>query len=179
MTIARARILLKAPAATRIQWVMRTFFILILLFATTARAEVYKCMVAGKAVYTDRPCNAAAAPAKLPPINTEQPHASDDLVKNHDERQSRALKARDESNAAFLKAQGDKAAREKSVRAAIIDHRVVKGMTATEVESALGRADEKRPDGSWLFLREGLQTTVRFEDGRVSGLSSTSGRQKK
>ena len=150
---------------------MRLTLLALLLLSASAHAEVYKCVVGGKVSYGDRPCDAAAQPATLPPINTMQRKHSDDLVKNYDERLSRDKKARDESNAAFVKSHAEKAAREKAVRAAIIDHRAIKGMTPSEVESALGSADEKLPDGGWRYRREGQRITVNFDAGLVSSVN--------
>lgn len=179
MTIARARILPKAIARTRVQCAMRFLLPALLLLSAPVHAEVYKCVLAGKTSYSDRPCDALAQPATLPPLNTIQRKEGDDLAKNHDERLRRDKQARDQSDAAFLKSHAEKTAREKSVRAAILDHKVIKGMTGSEVESALGWADEKRPDGSWRYRRDGQQITIRFEDGQVSGVSTTSEKKNK
>lgn len=146
-------------------------FLIFLLLSTPARAEIYKCVTAGKTLYSDRPCDAAAQPAALPPLNTIQRKEGDDLAKSYDDRLSREKKARDAADAAFVKDHAEKTARAKSIRTAIIDHRAIKGMTPGEVESALGSADEKLPDGSWRYRREGQRITVNFEAGEVSGVS--------
>ena len=152
---------------------MRTIVLAFLLLSASAHAEIYKCVVAGKTTYSDHPCDAAAQPAVLPPLNTIEPKAGDDLAKSYDERLSRDKKARDQSDAAFLKDHAARNARDKAIRKAIIDHRAVKGMTASEVQSALGSADEILPDGTWRYRRDGQRITVRFEDGEVSGVSTT------
>lgn len=158
---------------------MRLLLSLLLLVSAAAHAKVYKCVLSGKTTYTDRPCDAAALPANLPPINTEQPHKGDDLVKNYDERRHHDQQARDKADTIFLKSHTQKMAHEKSVREAISEHRAIKGMRASEVESALGRADEKRPDGSWWYRREGQRITVKFEAGQVSGVSTTTEKKKR
>ncbi len=158
---------------------MRLTALAFLLLSAAAQAEVYKCVTGGRASYSDRPCDAAAEPATLPPLNTIQRKEGDDLANSHDERLRRERQARDQSDAAFLKSHAEKTARAKSVRAAIIDHKVIKGMNASEVESALGSPDEKRPDGSWRYRRDGQRIAVRFEDGEVSGVSTTSEKNRK
>ncbi len=158
----------------RIECAMPYALLLLLLVINAAQAAVYKCVVAGQTSYSDQPCAKAAAPAVLPPLNTMQRKAGDDLGKQYDERLSRDKAARDKSDAAFVKQHADQAARDKAIRAAIIDHRVVEGMTPSQVESALGTAEEKRADGSWRFRRDGQRISVGFKDGRVSSVSSSS-----
>ncbi len=153
--------------------------VLLFLLGGPAHAEVYKCVANGKTSYTDQPCDAAAEPARLPPLNTIQRNEADDFANTYDERLSREKKARDKADADFLSQHAAGSAREKAVRTAIIAHRVIAGMTPSEVESALGSADEKLPDGSWRYRRDGQRITVGFRDGRVSGLSTTSGNKKK
>lgn len=153
--------------------------LLFLLLSATAQAEVYKCVAAGKTTYADRPCDAAAQPAALPPLNTIERKPGDDLARRHDERLSRDKQARDEADAVFVKERATRIARDKMVRKAIIDHRVIKGMTPSEVESALGAADEKLPDGGWRYRREGQRVSIGFKDGEVYSVSATSESKKK
>lgn len=157
---------------------MRLMPLLLLLAATTAHAEVYKCTVAGAVTYTDKPCEANAEPADLPPLHAVPGKKSGDLAKQFDERIEKGRSARDKADAVFVKQQAQKTAREKAVRKAIIDHEVIEGMTPSEVQSALGHADETLPDGRWRYRRDRERITVRFKDGRVSGVSRTSGSKK-
>ena len=157
---------------------MRLICLAFLLLTSSAHAAVYKCVVAGKTTYSDRACDAAALPAELPPLNIIQRKPGDDLAKNYDERLRRDQKARDQSDAAFLKEHAAQAVRERTMRKAIIDHQAVTGMRPSEVESALGSADEKLPDGSWRYRRDGQRITVRFEDGFVAGVSTTRDKKK-
>ena len=69
--------------------------------------------------------------------------------------------------------------RETKVRAAIIDHRVIKGMTGDEVRRVLGEADEKSVSGSWLYHRDGKAITVNFDNDGVSAVSSKSDQPRK
>lgn len=150
---------------------MRLILPALLLLSASAHAEIYKCVAGGKTSYSDRPCDTSAEPAALPPLNTIPQKPGDDLVKSYDERLSRGKAARDQADAEFLKSHAVKTAREKAVRAAIINHQAIKGMTPGEVESALGSADEKRADGSWRYRRDDQRITVNFEGGEVSGVS--------
>lgn len=158
---------------------MRLTALILLLLSATVQAEVYKCVAAGKTLYADRPCNAAAQPAVLPPLNTIQRKPGDDLAKSYDQRLSRGKQARDTADAAFVKDHAIKTERDKIMRKAIIDHRAIKGMTPSEVESALGSADEKLPDGGWRYRRDGQRVSVGFKDGEVSSVSVTSESKKK
>ncbi len=158
---------------------MRLLPLLLLLLSAPAPAAVYKCVVAGSTTYSDRPCDAAAEPAALPPLNTIDRVPGDDLAKRHDERLGRDKQARDKADAAFVKDHGERKAREKTVRDAILDHRAISGMSPSEVESALGSASEKTPDGSWRYRRDGQRITVTFKDGKVHGISTTQEKSKK
>lgn len=158
---------------------MRLPVLSFLLLTSAANAEVYKCVSGDTTRYTDRPCDAATGPARLPPLNTIERKQGDDLARRYDERLSREKKARDQADAAFLKAHSAKTEREKVVRAAIIDHRVISGMTPSEVESAMGAADEKLPEGGWRYRRDGQRTRIQFKNGQVSSVSTTSESKKK
>ena len=158
---------------------MRLTAFILLLLSAAAQAEVYKCVADGKTTYADRPCDAAALPAVLPPLNTIQRKSGDDLAKRHDERLSKDKKARDVADAEFVKQRAAQIERDQIMRKAIIDHRVIKGMTPSEVESALGAADEKLPDGGWRYRRDGQRVSIGFKEGEVSSVSTTSENKKK
>lgn len=158
---------------------MRLTALILLLLSATAQAEVYKCVTAGKTSYADRPCDAAAQPATLPPLNTIERKPGDDLAKRYDERLSRDKSARDIADAEFVKQRAAQVQREKIMRKAIIDHEVIQGMTPSEVESALGTADEKLPDGRWRYRRNGQRVSIGFNEGEVSSVSTTRESRKK
>ena len=157
---------------------MRLVTVLLMLAATSAHAEVYKGAVAGAITYTDKPCEANAEPAALPRLHAIPGAKKDDLARQFDERIEKGRAARDKADAAFVKQHAEKTAREKAVRKAIVDHKVIEGMTPSEVQSAIGHADETLPDGRWRYRRDRERVTVRFKDGRVSGVSTTSGSKK-
>jgi len=157
---------------------MHLIFLTVLLLAGTAQAEVYKCVQAGKATYTDKPCTANAEPAVLPPVQNVPGRDASDLAAQFDARVAQGKKDRDASDAAFIKEHTEKANRAKAVRKAIIDHAVIEGMTPSEVHSAVGTADETLPDGRWRYHRDGERLTVRFKDGRVASVNTIRERKK-
>jgi hypothetical protein len=142
-------------------------------FASLARAAVYKCEAGGRTTYTDKPCASGAEPAALPALQAIPATEGSALAKDFDERVAREKKTRDEADAAFLKQHAKKTAREKAIRKAIIDREVLKGMTPSEVQSAIGHADEVLPDGSWRYRRDGGRVVVRFKAGAVSSVSKS------
>lgn len=158
---------------------MRLVPTLLIVVSVPAYAEVYRCVSEGHARYTDRPCDAASVPAQLPSLNTIKRSQGDNLADRHDERLRREKNARDKADAIFLSKHAAQAEREKAVRRAIIDHQVINGMTPSEVESALGPADEKLPQGGWRYRHDGQRTTILFKSGRVSSVSTISENKKK
>jgi hypothetical protein len=168
-----------AVGSTRIQCAMRLFAIPFLLFAAATEAAVYKCVDKGITRYADQPCAPAAQPATLPPVTTVPAGAADDLVRQRDERLGQQKAARDKADAAFVESHAKRRARENAVRAAIIDHQVIEGMTPSEVQSALGSADEMLPSGAWRYRRGGQRITITFKNAVVSGVSSQAEKNKK
>lgn len=148
-----------------------TAFVLLASLSGPLAAAVYKCTVNGKTTYTDQPCNAKAEPAALPPVTAVQSSNGEDLAKSRDERLAREKVARDKADGQFLEAHAAKTAQAKAVRAAIIDHRVIEGMTPSEVSSAIGPAEETLPNGSTRHRRDGQRITVSYRSGLVSGVS--------
>ena len=147
---------------------MRSLTFFLLLLGSTAHAAVYKCTVAGKTTYTDQPCAPGAAPAVLPPVNAVQATEAEDLAKSRDARLARDKAARDKADGQFVTAHAEKTAQAKAVRAAIIDHRVIEGMTASEVSSAIGPAEETLPNGNTRHRRDDQRITVSYRNGVVS-----------
>lgn len=156
----------------------------LLFAAVSAQAQsVYKCEEDGRVTYTDRPCSPTAQAHPLPGlIVTAPPTASEKaLARAHDERAKRELAERDRADAEWLKRHGEQRDRDERVRNAIIEHRVIKGMTFDEVRQALGDPDQKGGGDSfgsakdtWTW-RDGDGTrVVNFKDGEVT---STSGRR--
>ena len=150
---------------------VRPLLILCLLLPLAASAEVYRCTVEGRTVFTDRPCAANAQPAQLPPLQITEDFDGGDLAKQHDDRIARQKKARDDADAAFVKQHTEQREREARIRAAIIDHEAVPGMTLSQLDSALGSPDQEDRDGSShrrIYRRADHTVTVRLEDGRVT-----------
>lgn len=159
--------------------------LLCLLSAVPALAQpIYKCEEKGTITYTDQPCSPGARPAELPGVIVAAPptRSQRDLARAYDERLARERAARDRADAEWLKEHGNRRDREQRVRKAIIEHRVIKGMTMDEVRRALGEPDRVAAGEtygtakeSWTYADGGKTRTVNFKDGQVI---STSGRQR-
>lgn len=145
---------------------------------------VYKCEEKGVITYTDRPCSVDAEALTLRAPIVTAPLTSDERRRAAawDRRATGEAGARDREDAQWLKRHGQRRDREARVGKAILEHRVIKGMTAAEVRRALGEPDAVAGGDSfgsakesWTY-REGTSTrTVNFKDGEVI---STAGRNK-
>lgn len=156
--------------------------LLALLLPAAAQAEVYRCTQEGHTVYTDRPCAADAEPAQLPALNRSAAGPSADLAGEHDARIARDKQKRDAADARFVKEQAEKQARAQRIRAAILDHRPEVGMSASELDSALGAPDQRSGDNgreTWTYLEDGHRLSVKLRDGRVTAISKKEDRKKK
>lgn len=154
----------------------------LLLLPLAATAEVYRCAAPdGRVTYTDRPCSTDAAPADLPPLNVTAPGKSADLAGQYDRGLQDGKKRRDAADAKFVKEQGEKQARDKQIRQAIIDRRAISGMTASELNSALGTPDQRSGDNGnerWTYDENDHRLTVTLRDGRVTSISKKENRKK-
>ena len=143
---------------------------LIWALPTVLRAEVYRCQVEGRTVFTDRPCAAGATPHDLPPLGRIPAGEASDLVEAYDERRSRARESRSRDNARWLEQYHDEKAQAERFEAAIRDHRTLKGMTPDHVRRALGSPDEiDRGSGTetWFYGIGKKRRTVVFADGQL------------
>lgn len=145
---------------------------------------VYRCEKDGHVTFTDQPCASGAAPYRAsgmvvtaPPANSER-----DLARQYDARLQRDRSARDRADASWLKDQKGLRDRAAAVRKAILEHRVLPGMTTVEVKSALGEPDRVQKSEThgtdketWTYLDQGTRRTVNFKRGAVS----TSSRREK
>jgi hypothetical protein len=151
----------------------------LLLLVLPAQAAVYKCAVDGRSVYSDKPCKAGDAPARLPAITSMQATKPSALSKQYDKDLSDSTKKRDKADAAFVKENTTEVERQKAVRTAIIEHRVIKHMKAAEVKSVLGEPDSQEVNGRWVYRRDGKLITVTFGEDGVSAVTSKSDKPKK
>ena len=81
-----------------------------------------------------------------------------------------------------MKEQAEKQARAQRIRAAILDHRAEVGMSASELDSALGAPDQRSGDNgreTWTYLEDGRRLSVKLRDGRVTAISKKEDRKKK
>jgi hypothetical protein len=160
-------------------------YIALLLSGPAAAKPVYKCEENGTITYTDQPCSPGARAAELPGLIVTQPptRAERDLARAHEARIAGMRAARDSDDAEWLEQHANREDRAARVRAAIIAHKVIKGMTFAEVEQSLGEPQEVQGGDSygtdktsWIYTEGGKRRVVNFKDGQVT---STSGRGKK
>lgn len=157
---------------------MRDFVWTLLLFAPAALgASVYRCEQDGRVVFTDRPCSAGAQPLPERSPSVLPGGAAADLAKAHDERRRRANDARRKADAQWLQAHEARKAEEARLRQALVEGRVIQGMTAAQVRQAWGSPDRIERSAQpgvqerWIW-RSGKKVTrsVTFRDGRVASL---------
>ena len=80
-----------------------------------APAKVYRCEAGGQVTYTDRACEAGAAPADLPTISVLPGTKGPDLAKQYDARAKREREAHEKAEAAWSEAYAkEKEARSKA-----------------------------------------------------------------
>lgn len=141
-----------------------------MLLSLPADAAVYRCVVEGRPVYTDQPCGAQAAPYKLPGIHSLPAGEEADLSRDHDERLDRERASHKKEDAAWLKEHESAKAEEERMRAAIAEHKVLKGMSSDQVRRALGGPDEvERGAGTeqWTYGSGKTRKVISFENDRV------------
>lgn len=150
------------------------------LFQAVHAGPIYKCEDTGAVTFTDQPCAAGAVPYRASgPVVSAPPTASErQLAAQYDARLERDRSARDRADAKWLKEQRGLKDRAERVRKAIIEHRVIRGMTAAEVKQSLGEPDRVRRSethGSqketWTYGMDGATRTVNFKNGEVSTAS--------
>jgi hypothetical protein len=160
------------------------WLLLAFLLPAVAEAQVYKCVENGRVTYTDRPCAASAKASELPfLVVTTGPSATEKrLAHAHDERLAKGEAERDAGDAEWLKEHERSKDRAERVRKAIIEHRVIKGMTAQEVNQSLGTPAEVARSESfgsdketWTYDLDGAKRTVNFKDRQVTTTSSRQG----
>ncbi len=165
---------------------MRSFRPLLpLLFAAItlpSAAAVYRCDHNGKPVYTDKPCNNGAEQTPLPALTTiaPEPHAAK-LSDQYDADVARRHKARDKADAEWLQQRQRSDTQAASIRKALIDGNVVKGMTSDQVQQVLNLpARVEDPGGAherWIYQNGRTRRTITFSNGVVSADSSRTSRK--
>lgn len=144
--------------------------LLIIGLAPVAQAAVYRCVVEGRAIYTDRPCAVGATEHPLPELGAMPSGEASGLARQHDERRQRERESRAQDDAAWLESHAQRKAQEARMEAAIRDRQVLKGMNSEQVRRALGSPDqvERRPGGErWVFGSGRNTRTVEFENAQV------------
>jgi len=150
--------------------------ILLLLAACsvqTASAEVYRCQQDGKLTYTDQPCHPGAEPASLPPLNRSQADRSaPSLAKQYDADAERQSDSQAKADRDWLKTHGDDKTQDDAIRKALIENRIVKGMTPDQVRRVLNNPtsieDQGGPKERWTYQNGRERRTIAFKNGVVS-----------
>ena len=151
-------------------------FVALSLAASAASAQVFKCVDRGGVTYTDRPCAAGAEPAPLPDLIVTAPpgRTERDLARAYQDRLARDVAERDRRDGEWIKQHNGRRDREERVRKAIIEQRVIKGMTMDEVRRSLGEPDHVATGEnygtakeSWTYTKHGETRTVNFKNQEV------------
>lgn len=145
--------------------------------ASAGTAPVYKCEENGAITYTDQPCSATAAAHQLPAAIVVAPPSRSELerARTHDSRLARDRAERDRADGEWLTQHAQRRDREARVRKAIVEHRVIKGMTMAEVRQALGEPDDVAGGDSfgsdkatWTYTDAAGTRVVNFKSGEVT-----------
>ncbi|MES0872451.1 DUF4124 domain-containing protein [Sinimarinibacterium thermocellulolyticum] len=150
-----------------------------LLFCAQAAAQVYRCEQDGVVRYTDKPCGPKAQPLDLPDPIIVPAGTKADLLGEAERRRKAQRAARDEADAAWVKAHEARKAEEERVRSGRITRTVVEGMSAGDVRRIHGepavvsrRESASGTHETWSYALEGgRRLHVTFDDdGRVSSV---------
>ncbi len=139
-------------------------------------------MVDGKTFYTDTPCQPGATPVPLPPITPiDRQPTSTPMTRQFDAEARRDAATKRKADEASSKAYAANKAHEEAVRSAIIEHRLIKGMSASELRQSIGeptRIDyEGTPSERWLYQNGRDRRMLIFTNGVLkSDRASTSRR---
>lgn len=152
---------------------MKTLLIATSLLTATAlpaAAEVYRCSENGKPVYTDRPCHPGAAAAQLPPLTPiDRQPTSTPLTRQFDAEARADASRKRQADAEWSRNYAARKAHDEGVRSAIIEHRLIKGMTMDEVRRSIG--EPTRIDGEagdqphWTYQNGRERRTLVFAGG--------------
>ncbi len=161
---------------------LRLVFALLVL-PTAAHAGVYKCSLEGRVVYTDHPCYSDAPELELaPPIGEAAPDNTPtdaELARRYDAELAAQKARRKRADATFLRQHEEGKARAAAIRKAVIERRVIVGMDAAQVESAIG-SPTSREQGRWVYVLAGQRTIIRFgTDGRVQRVQTRPVKQRR
>ena len=144
-----------------------------LLAALPTRADVYRCQQDGRTTYTDHPCAAGAEPAELPSVTTVAPAAhAKRLADQYDREAARAAGEQRRARIAEDERYQKQHAQDQAIRKALVEHRVIKGMTPADVRRVLHSPSRIENEGGvserWIYEDGGEHRTVTFRNGVVS-----------
>ena len=149
---------------------------ILLVTSPIASAEIYRCERQGLAVFTDVPCDTDAAPLQIQTPNLIEAGLAADLARQHDERLKQEHGERDQADALWLQAHEQAKSREQNTRRAIVEGRVIKGMTAAQVRQVWGEPTEVQSGDKaerWIYKDKRRRSAVSFVDERVSAVSGS------
>lgn len=159
---------------------MRMLWIgILMLVATSAMAQVYRCPQGKTTVFSDKPCDDKGELYQAQRPVVVVPHEkAPDLARQYDERLAREKKARDEENSSWNRDYKARKAEEERLRKARAQRRVVQGMKADEVRRLMGEPieirrdeDQKNARETWTYRMDRSKTRVYFKDGVVTRTS--------
>lgn len=161
-----------AKARRGCRWLVCAATGVMLTIVLPANAAVYRCEVGGRVVFTDQPCAPAAPSADLPPLNTVNADTVDhEAARRYDQRETAKAHAYARANDAWLEDYEARQERRKAVRKALVEGRVVRGMTPAEVQHAWGlptrRNDSDHARQRWVYVNGRARQIVEFADGVV------------
>jgi hypothetical protein len=154
-----------------------------LLASTSVRAEVYRCLQDGRTTYTDRPCAVGAEPVQLPPVVTVAPsdHVKS-LAAQYDREASKDEAAHRRARAQAAERYEKQHALDQAIHKALVEHRVIKGMTPGDVRRVLHAPTRIENEGGvterWIYEDGAQHRTVTFKDGLVSADSTRKPRRR-
>jgi hypothetical protein len=155
------------------------------LSCAPAAAGVYRCSVNGVLQFSDRPCKVGDVPIDLPAANVIEPTRESPSAAAREARSQTYQRARAEEDADWRRQHEADAARELRIREARVHGEAAVGMSAANVRAALGEPGKKTRSQrsgkgeheTWTYAdADGGRTTVVLDNGIVSRVSSSSGR---
>lgn len=160
--------------------------LILLAAAGVARAEVFRCEHEGRKTFTDTPCDAEAQPIEVAEPLSMQAIPGSDLATRYDERRARERRERIGADSRWLEQYDRAKADQERVRKALVEGRVVAGMSQQQVRQIWGEPsdvqlhiDQDASRERWVYRSprgKGQGTrTVNFTDGRVAAATGKSG----
>ncbi len=142
--------------------------------ADAASAEIYRCERDSVPVFTDIPCAPGAEPLVTRNPTTVQASHNADLARRYDERLERERRERDRADAQWLGAHDLAQAEDQRLHRALIEGRVIKGMSPAQVRQVWGEPAQIQSSEAgerWTWRDGKKRRTVSFKDEHVRSVS--------